>query len=121
MSQVHYSIAEWQRRVHEQARRKGWYEEPVKTFGEFIVMIHKELSTAIEHFRREGLRSWYNPSKAVEGAPRGAPEGVAHDMADVVIRVLDLCEHYGIDLEAAMIEKHEYNAKRPHRHGGLPL
>ena len=37
--------------------------------------------------------------------------------ADVVIRVLDLCEALGIDLERAMVLKTAYNEGRPHKHG----
>ena len=32
-----------------------------------------------------------------------------------------MCGHYGIDLEAALIEKHEFNKTRPFRHGNKTL
>lgn len=38
-----------------------------------------------------------------------------------MIRVLDMCGYYGIDLAAAIQEKHEYNKTRQHRHGGKKL
>ena len=46
------------------------------------------------------------------------PEGIPIELADVIIRVLDLCGRYGIDIEAAIREKHAYNLTREHRHGG---
>lgn len=49
---------------------------------------------------------------------RGAkPEGVAIELADCVLRIADYCGQYGIDLEAALQIKMEYNQNRPYRHG----
>jgi NTP pyrophosphatase (non-canonical NTP hydrolase) len=46
------------------------------------------------------------------------PEGIPIELADVVIRILDFCGRWGIDLEDAMREKMAYNWTLPHRHGG---
>lgn len=46
------------------------------------------------------------------------PEGVAVELADCMIRILDYCGHAGIDIEEAIRIKHEYNKTRPYRHGG---
>jgi len=35
-----------------------------------------------------------------------------HEIADVFIYLLDICNHYGIDLEQAFREKEEINKKR---------
>ena len=40
------------------------------------------------------------------------------ELADVIIRVLDYCGYAGIDIDAAISQKHEYNRTRPYRHGG---
>ena len=45
------------------------------------------------------------------------PEGVAVELADAVIRIADLCGHLGIDLEAAIALKMDYNETRPFKHG----
>ena len=47
----------------------------------------------------------------------GKPEGVPSELADVVIRIMDMCEHYEIDLGAVIMEKHDFNKKRPYKHG----
>ncbi|OHE41493.1 MAG: hypothetical protein A2Y16_05485 [Tenericutes bacterium GWF2_57_13] len=49
------------------------------------------------------------------------PEGIPSELADIVIRVMDICGYHGIDLEAAIAEKMEYNRTRPMRHGGKKL
>lgn len=46
------------------------------------------------------------------------PEGFAIEMADAVIRIGDLLEPLGLDLEQAIRQKHMYNQRRSYRHGG---
>lgn len=46
------------------------------------------------------------------------PEGVPIELSDVIIRVLDACHEWGIDIDQAMKIKMDYNEHRPHRHGG---
>lgn len=48
-------------------------------------------------------------------------EGVPSELADIVIRVLDLAEYYGIDMGEAIAQKHAYNLTRPYKHGGKKL
>lgn len=40
------------------------------------------------------------------------------ELADAIIRILDYCGYAGIDIDAAVERKHEYNKTRPYRHGG---
>lgn len=49
------------------------------------------------------------------------PEGVPSELADIVIRVLDIADAYGVDLGAAIIEKLNHNATRGLHHGGKAL
>ena len=46
------------------------------------------------------------------------PEGFGIEMADVFIRLADLCGLLGIDLDEMLRIKAAYNTKRPYRHGG---
>jgi NTP pyrophosphatase (non-canonical NTP hydrolase) len=112
------SITEWVHEVHQLARRKGWYEgqtgpddmlEPSR-IPEKLALIHSEVSEALEAFRSDDM--------AARVGENGKPEGFAVELADVVIRCFDLAGALGINLEAAIHVKHEYNCTRPHRHGG---
>jgi NTP pyrophosphatase (non-canonical NTP hydrolase) len=82
------------------ARSKGWHEES-RAFSTALALVHAEVSEALEADRRE------------EGKER-----VAEELADVCIRVFDLSEEFGLDLETAIYTKMEFNKTRPIRHGG---
>ena len=100
--------------VHKNAIEHGWWEEQ-RTFGDLISLCHSELSEALEEFR-----DGHMPNELHYGAA-GKPEGVPSELADVIIRILDICGHYNIDLDEAMADKLDYNKTRPYRHGGKLL
>lgn len=114
-------IAGWQKRVHANALDKGWWEDtPRHVLTEEIVphiaakllMVHAEVSEAAEELRELRLKQWEDGGK---------PEGMVIELADVVIRVMDLCGYLGLDLEEAMWVKSTYNTTRGHRHGNKAL
>lgn len=105
------NIKELQKEIHENAVAHGWWEGGERNFGELIALCHSELSEALEEVRKgKGINDTYYS----EG---NKPEGVPSELADVIIRILDMCEKYGIDMEAMLLEKHEFNKNRPYKHG----
>lgn len=108
------TLNEWRDVVHALAREKGWYDQPTpRNFGELIALVHSELSEALEEYR---AGRYYSAVYANEGSEK--PEGIPIELADALIRILDLCGYYQIDVEDAVERKHAYNRSRPRRHGG---
>ena len=114
--------------VHDNAVDHGWWEEERK-FPEIVALCHSELSEALEEYRagnrvrpeRETPMLYYSGKNAValqETLDCKKPEGMAVEMADCIIRILDWCGKEGIDIEAILRAKHEYNKGRTYKHGG---
>lgn len=106
--------------IHQNALEHGWWEEQ-RSFGEIIALCHSELSEALEEYRNgiQPNKIYHSWSSSESAAPK--PEGVPIELADCIIRILDYCGQVGINIEEAVITKHEYNKTRPYKHGGKKL
>jgi NTP pyrophosphatase (non-canonical NTP hydrolase) len=93
--------------IHDNALAHGWWDEP-REFGTVLMLCTSELSEALEADRSGEPMVWDN---------NGKPDGVAVEMADCIIRILDWAEHMGVDMETIILAKHEYNKTRPYKHG----
>lgn len=113
------TIYECQKRVYKTAVEKGWWEgvdiNDPNVIGAKLALIHSEISEALEEVRKDGVSFYF----AMDGS--GKPEGVAVELSDAIIRILDLAEAMGFDIEHAMTEKMDYNDTRAYRHGGKAL
>lgn len=131
-------LNEFAREVHENAVKHGFYE-PAPSLPESIALIHSELSEALEEYREGNPLVYGTCALAPEGCkysgicdrvgnPGGEgidgpckPEGVAVELCDAIIRILDTLAYYGVDVEAVLEAKHAYNTGRPYRHGGKKI
>lgn len=116
--------------VHQNAVEHGWWDGP-PTFGDIIALCHSELSEALEAYRDgEELvhgccghctfeASCDHPAPAGETGCK--PEGVAVEMIDCILRILDWCAMEGVDVDELLRMKLAYNKGRPYRHGGKAL
>ncbi len=102
------NLTEFAKKVHQNAVEHGWWEEE-RSFGDIVALCHSELSEALEEYRKNNPHFYYDGEK---------PEGIAVELADCIIRILDYCGREEIDIEAIILEKHEFNKTRPYKHGG---
>ena len=94
-----------QTEAHAIAVAKGWWDTE-RTFGDLISLVHSEMSEALEAYREQGLEtsvrakgSYSDPDEISLQTVRLV--GVAYELADVMIRVVDLSERYGVWADAA--------------------
>ena len=106
------NINEFAKEVHENAVAHGWWEKN-PSIPECLCLIHGEVSEALEEYRN-GKPILYHEGESEEGKP----EGIAVELADVILRTLDLMAALEVDIDAVITEKHNYNKGRPYRHGG---
>lgn len=93
--------------VHSNAKAHGWHDTPVDPITA-LALIHCEVSEAVE-----GLRHGNPPSEHIP-----LFSAIEEELADIVIRCMDLAGAKGYRLHDAIIAKHEFNKTRPHKHGG---
>jgi len=102
--------------VHQTSVDHGWWDTE-RNFGESLALIHSEVSEALEDWRR-GLSLNAVQYEVLHGhTPK--PTGIPIEFADIIIRVLELCAAYEIDIDSAVREKMAHNKGRPYRHGNL--
>ena len=79
-----------------------WVKDPNKIATK-LALVHSEVSEALEALRKED------------------PVNFDEEIADAVIRLLELCDGLGIDIYRKIVEKDAINQKRGFKHGGKRL
>ena len=119
-------IAELQKEIHANAVAKGFWDK-TPNIGELLMLVTSELGEALEADRKGKWASaldiaWMESSTdkshlLMEHFPDTIKDTFQDEIADAVIRLLDLAEGFTIDLEFHIKAKMEYNATRKRLHG----
>jgi NTP pyrophosphatase (non-canonical NTP hydrolase) len=102
-----YNISQLEQVCGVDAAAAGWYFNPKtnmyedRNLGEVIALIHSELSEALEAARKD------LPSDKIPGY-----SGLEEELADAIIRILDLSYHLNLRLGEAFAAKIEFNRNR---------
>ena len=109
-----------QKNLHQNSVDHGFWEEVDNTsVPTKLCLIHSEVSEALESYRKGNPPCEKTYPSSLNSEPVKLDiSSIAEEMADVVIRVMDLCEHLHIDLGRAILAKADYNRNRPFQHGG---
>lgn len=91
--------------IHANAVKKGFWQDNQINFGDLggiptrLMLIVSEVSEAMEADRN------------------GDKENLAEELADIIIRTLDLSYSLNINIGKTIIDKHLINMKRSYKHG----
>lgn len=113
--QAHRGITALVAEAHDNAREHGFYSA------------HDDLLTAVPTYQRGDVNRQTRLAKlaliaseigeAVSAIQHGKDQDLEEELADVVIRVMDLCGFLGFDLGGALLDKMRNNRRRPYMHG----
>ena len=106
----------------------GWGDKPHEV-GTNLMLIVSELSEALEadrnnrHFISPKDEKWLDDIKwkckhSKEIFELSVKDSFEDEIADVIIRCLDLCARHDIDVDFHVRAKMEYNKSRGYHHGG---
>lgn len=108
------NLTEFSKEVHQNAVAHGWWDED-RSFEECVVLMHCEVSEAVEEYRNGKPMLYYEcPSHDTrttcpdkydgcqhgknKGCQQRKPEGIAVELIDCLIRILDWCGKEDIDV-----------------------
>ena len=124
-------LKEVSKQIHENARNKGFWDED-RNLGEMLILIVGEVSEAMEADRKDhyanrkgfeaDMEGWSEEFGDYERKFKAAfdlsiKDSFEDELADTMIRIMDLAYSKDIDLEWHIKMKMRYNEAREHMHG----
>lgn len=120
------NIKEISKEIYKNNAEKGFWDEK-RNVAEMLMLVVSELSEALEGHRLEGnplisedLKAYVDNEEDDTYSPvfeSAIKNKFQDEIADAVIRLFDISEGTGIDLEWHIAAKMRYNKLRPYKHG----
>jgi len=116
---------------HQTAKDKGFWdnENSRRSIGELLMLVTSELAEALEADRKGRYCAYIREEEkrameVIDGQEQYAAQFITHikdtfedEIADAIIRLLDLCAHCNIDIDFHVRAKMRYNQGRERLHG----
>lgn len=104
--------------IHTNAKNHGFYENE-KNIPEILMLIVSELGEAMEAYRKDHYTGKYALQKNISNNDFELfiKDRFEDEIADTIIRLLDLCGYMKIDIDTHVALKMKYNESRPYKHG----
>ena len=104
--------------IFAQNKEKGFWDNP-RPVGELLMLVVSELGEALEAHRSGRMVSpeIVGTGMSIEEFRADVKDTFEDEIADAVIRLLDLCGGMGINIEWHIEAKLAYNKSRPRLHG----
>ena len=115
-------IQQLAKRIYTNNVEKGFWDKP-RNVGEMLMLVVPELGEAIEAHRKERFADWQYYAEFESGLDENYPFEAAikdtfeDELADAIIRLLDMSEGLNIDIQKHIEAKLTYNQSRPRLHG----
>ena len=104
--------------IYENNKAKGFWDKP-RNVGELLMLVTSELAEALEAQREDKFASMeeFDKSHTPESFKAYIKDSFEDEIADAIIRLLDLCGGLQIDIERHIQLKVAYNETRQRLHG----
>lgn len=109
------NLNKYSKYIYKIAKKKGFHTKDI--FGNFIANLHGECSELWEVYREDQLSDLCDKSKKMKKLGIKPLTCLEEELADIIIRTLDIAYVFDVDIEKAIKSKMKYNENRGYRHG----
>ncbi len=117
-------------KIHQNALDHGFYDNEKVNIPEKLMLIVSELGEAMEAYRNDKYADLEFFNKLLNEPINRRPlvteifekfvkDSFEDELADAIIRLLDLCGYMGIDIDTHIELKMKYNESRPYKHNKI--
>lgn len=95
------------------------FDPTLETIDRYLLLVVSEIVEGQEELRdgRAPNEVYYEDNNPGRAGQLRKPCGFPSEMADALIRILDICAKFNIDIDAIVQEKLAFNRSRPPKHG----
>lgn len=101
--------------IRKNCERHQFTMPDTSNISEKLMLVSDELSEAHEEVRSGRTEIYWTTGGQIGEQPK--PDGFPIEIADAIIRLLDICAGFGIDIAEMIRLKMLYNESRPVKHG----